>query len=167
VLFRKYSQRFEYLTDYMLLKMPLLGRFIQAIQTMDFAFAMEMLTGSGINVHNALRETAVVIRNRAYGKAIEEVHSMLLKGEQLSLAFGAFKVFPHYISTWIAVGERTGAVGSVFTQIREYFQEDVERISQRLMKLLEPCLIFVAGIIILIMIMQFVLPLFTLYGGLL
>ena len=167
VLIRRYSSRFAYMLDYMLLKMPLFGGYVKAIQTMDFAFAMEMLTGAGINVHTALRETAAVARNRAYGKAIADVHSMLLKGEQLSKAFGLFNEFPPYISTWIAVGERTGAVGPVFTQIREYFQEDVERMSERLMNLLEPCLILTVGIIVLIMVLQFVLPLFSLYGRLL
>jgi type II secretory pathway component PulF len=167
VLIRRYSYRFAYMLDYMFLKMPLFGGYVKAIQTMDFAFAMEMLTGAGINVHTALRETAAVARNRAYGKAISDVHSMLLKGEQLSKAFGLFKEFPPYISTWIAVGERTGAVGPVFTQIREYFQEDVERMSERLMNLLEPCLILTVGIIVLIMVLQFVLPLFSLYGRLL
>jgi type II secretory pathway component PulF len=167
ILFRKYSARFAYLSDYLFLNMPLFGGFIKAIQTMDFSFAMEMLSGSGINVHTALKETAEVIRNRAYGKALIEVHSMLLKGEQLSMAFGLFKEFPPYIATWIAVGERTGTVEPVFTQIRAYFQEDVDRISERLMNLLEPCLILVVGIIVLTMILQFILPLFSLYGRLL
>jgi len=167
VLLRRYSSRFAYLLDYMFLRMPIFGGFIKAIQTMDFSFAMEMLTGAGINIHTALRETATVVRNRAYGKAIGEVHTMLLKGEQLSSAFCLFKEFPPYISTWIAVGERTGAVGPVFTQIREYFQEDVERMSERMMNLLEPCLILVVGIIVLVMVLQFILPLFSLYGRLL
>ncbi|MDR2943308.1 MAG: type II secretion system F family protein [Treponema sp.] len=167
ILLRKYSARFAYLSDYLFLNMPLFGSFIKAIQTMDFSFAMEMLSGSGINVHTALKETAGVIRNRAYGKALIEVHSMLLKGEQLSMAFGLFKEFPPYIATWIAVGERTGTVEPVFTQIRAYFQEDVDRISERLMNLLEPCLILAVGIIVLTMILQFILPLFSLYGRLL
>jgi len=167
VALKKHSSRFAYLLDYMFLKTPLFGRFFKAIQTMDFSFAMEMLTGAGINIHTALHETASVVRNRAYGKAITEVHSMLLNGQPLSSAFGAFKEFPPYISTWMAVGERTGAVGAVFTQIREYFQEDVSRMSEKLMSLLEPCLILTVGIIVLIMIMQFVLPLFSLYGRLL
>jgi len=167
IVLRKYSSRFAYLTDYMFLKMPLFGGYLKAIQTMDFSFAMEMLTGAGINVHTALHETAAVVRNRAYGKALEDVYSMLLKGEQLSRAFGNFKEFPGYISTWVAVGERTGAVGPVFTQIRGYFQEDVDRMSERLMNLLEPCLILTVGILVLIMILQFILPLFSLYGRLL
>jgi type II secretory pathway component PulF len=167
LLLRRHSARFAYLSDYLLLKMPLFGGFIKAIQTMDFSFAMEMLTGSGINVHNALRETASVVRNRAYGKALNEVYAMLLKGERLSAAFGLYKEFPPYIATWMAVGERTGAVEPVFTQIRAYFQEDVDRMSERLMNLLEPCLILIVAIIVLIMVLQFILPLFSLYGRLL
>jgi type II secretory pathway component PulF len=166
-IFRKYSARFAYLTDYMFLRLPFIGVFFKAIQTMDFSFVMEMLTGSGINIHTALKETATVVTNRAYSKAILEVHSIILKGERLSSAFALYKEFPPYVATWIAVGERTGAVEPVFTQIREYFQSDVERLTDRLMNLLEPCIILVVGIIILIMIMQFILPLFTLYGRLL
>jgi len=166
VVLKKYSSRFAYLLDYMVLKVPLFGSFFKAIQTMDFSFAMEMLTGAGINIHTALNETASVVRNRAYGKAVTEVHSLLVNGQPFSSAFGAFKEFPPYISTWVAVGEKTGAVGAVFTQIREYFQEDVSRMSEKLMNLLEPCLILVVGIIVLIIIMQFVLPLFSLYGRL-
>jgi type II secretory pathway component PulF len=166
-LLRKYSARFAYFSDYLFLNMPLFGGYIKAIQTMDFSFAMEMLTGSGINVHTALRETAAVIRNRAYAKALVQVHSHLLKGERLSSAFGAYGEFPPYIATWIAVGERTGGVEPVFTQIREYFQADVDRMSERLMNMLEPCLILIAGSIVLIMILQLILPLFSLYGRLL
>jgi len=167
VILRKYSSRFAYLLDNLFLKVPLFGIFIKAIQTMDFSFAMEMLTSSGINIHTALRETSQVIRNRAYSKAVNEVYDLILKGENLSNAFASFKEFPPYISTWIAVGEKTGTVGPVFTQIRGYFQEDVERMSEKFMNLLEPCLILTVGIIVLVMIMQFLLPIFSLYGRLL
>jgi len=166
LILRKTSSRFTYLLDKFFLKMPVFGVFVKAIQTMDFSFAMEMLTGAGINIHNALRETGSVIRNKAYASALYSVHEMLVKGERLSFAFSRFKEFPSYISTWIAVGERTGEVGSVFTQVRGYYQEDVERMSEKLMNLLEPCLILAVGIVVLIMILQFLLPLFSLYGRL-
>lgn len=167
ILLRKRSERFAYLLDYFILNMPIFGKFVKAIHTMDFSFAMEMLTGSGINVHLALRETAAVVRNRVYSKALNEVYSLLLKGEILSQAFVQFKEFPVYIATWIAVGERTGSVEPVFTQIRSFFQDDVDRMSERLMNLLEPGLILVVGIIVIVIVLQFVLPLFSLYGRLL
>ena len=167
VILRKYSHRFAFMLDSIFLRIPVFGVYIKAMQTMDFSFAMEMLTSSGINIHTALRETISVIRNRAYANAVNEVYSMLLNGEHLSLAFSSFDEFPGYIATWLAVGEKTGEVDSVFTQIRGYFQEDVERMSEKLINLLEPSLILLVGIIVLILIIQFLLPLFSLYGRLL
>jgi type II secretory pathway component PulF len=166
IMLRKNSERFLYLTDYFLLKMPVLGTFVKSIQTMDFSFAMEMLTGAGITIHTALGESAEIAGNRAYRKAIREVHAQIVKGESLSGAFGSRGEFPPYIATWIAVGERTGSVEAVFTQIREYFQGDVDIMSERLMGLMEPGLILLVGIIILFMIVQFVVPVFSLYGRL-
>jgi type II secretory pathway component PulF len=164
---RKTSERFAFFTDKTLLALPLAGSFVKSLQTMDFSFAMEMLTGSGISVHTALKETSVAIRNRAYAKAVMEVESLLRQGEILSRSFMAHHEFPPYIATWISVGERTGEVEHVFTQIREYFEEEVENMSEKLMGILEPGLILLVGMIVLLLVVQFVLPVFSLYGRLL
>jgi type II secretory pathway component PulF len=164
---RKTSERFAFLTDKMLLGIPLAGSFVKSLQTMDFSFAMEMLTGAGITIHTALTETSHAIRNRAYAGALLEVESLLRQGEMLSRSFMAYREFPPYIATWIAVGERTGNVENVFTQIRGYFEEEVEHMSEKIMGLLEPGLILLVGIIVLSLIVQFILPIFSLYGRLL
>ena len=164
---RKTSEHFAYFVDYFLLSMPIFGGFIKSIQTMNFAFTMEMLTGSGITVNNALAESAAAAGNRAYAKSLREIHSQLQQGKTLSLLFTMHEQFPPYIPTWIAVGERTGEVRAVFTQIREFFQDDVTAMSEKMMNMLEPSLILLTGIIIILMILQFVLPIFSLYGRLL
>jgi type II secretory pathway component PulF len=161
---RKISESFALLTDSLLLSLPLLGPFIQSLQTLDFSFAMEMLTSSGITVSNALKESASVITNRAFSGAVLDVHYKLQRGEKLSTAFFGYKAFPEYIGTWVTVGEKTGAVELVFSQIRSFFQSDVEQGSERLMRMIEPVLTIVTGLIVLVLIIQFVLPIFSLYG---
>jgi type II secretory pathway component PulF len=164
---RKTREHIAFLTDALILKIPFLGSFIKSKQTMDFSFAMEMLTGSGITIHHALGETARAVTNRAYSKAVLDVRQMLIKGEVLSRSFFMHKEFPPYIATWIAVGERTGEVEKVFTQIRSFFEEDVDNMSERLMGMLEPGLIILVGGIVLFLIIQFIVPIFSLYGRLL
>jgi type IV pilus assembly protein PilC len=164
LLFHKISESFALRLDGFLLSIPVVGNFIRSIHTLDFSFAMEMLTGSGITVGSSLKESATVIRNRAYRAAILAVYDLLLKGEQLSKAFMKRKEFPVYISTWIAVGERTGTVEQVFAQIRDYFQGDVEHTSESMMAMIEPTLTLLVGIVVLLLVMQFVLPIFSLYG---
>jgi type II secretory pathway component PulF len=164
IILRKTSERFVLLSDTLFLKMPLAGRLIKSIQTMDFAFAMEMLTGSGITVSSALKETASVVSNRAFSRAILEVNERLERGEKLSAAFMGHAIFPDYISVWLTVGERTGAVEQIFTQIRSYFQNDVDHGSERLMEVIQPALTLLVGVIIIALVIQFVLPIFSLYG---
>jgi type II secretory pathway component PulF len=164
LIYRKISESFALRLDSFILFIPILGNFIRSIQTLDFSFAMEMLTGSGITIGSALKESSTVIRNRAYRAAILAVYDLLLKGEQLSMAFRKQKAFPPYICTWISVGERTGTVELVFSQIRDYFQGDVEHLSESMMTMIEPILTLLVGMVVLFFVMQFVLPIFSLYG---
>jgi len=164
IVFRRLSKSFAMLIDSTLLSIPLVGPLIQSIQTLNFSFAMEMLTGSGITVSNALKESAAVVTNSAFSNAILAVYEKLQKGEKLSSSFLCYKAFPQYIGTWIAVGEKTGEVELVFTQIRSFFQADVEHGSERLMGMIEPVLTLLIGIIVLILVVQFVLPVFSLYS---
>jgi type II secretory pathway component PulF len=163
-IFRKTSDAFALFSDTILLKIPFLGSFLKSLQTLDFAFAMEMLTGSGITVSNALKETASVVSNRAFSQAILDVHGRLLRGEKLSAAFMGHTIFPGYISVWLAVGERTGSVELVFSQIRGYFQNDVDHGSEQMMGIIEPAMTLVVGVVVLALVVQFVLPVFSLYG---
>jgi type II secretory pathway component PulF len=162
--FRKKSPTFALWVDGVLLRFPLLGSFVLSVQTLDFAFAMEMLTGGGITVANALVESSSVVQNRALRAAVFKVHERLLKGEKLSASFMAYREFPAYIGTWLTVGEKTGEVQQVFRQIREFFQADVDYTSEKLMTMLEPLLTVVVGMIVLFLVVQFVLPVFYLYG---
>jgi type II secretory pathway component PulF len=79
----------------------------------------------------------------------------------------AYREFPAYIGTWLTVGEKTGEVQQVFRQIREFFQADVDYTSEKLMTMLEPLLTVVVGMIVLFLVVQFVLPVFYLYGAVL
>ncbi len=166
-LLRRTSEGFALRFDRFILTIPYVGTFIRSIQTLDFSFAMEMLTAAGITVGNALKESSSVVSNKAFGRAVLEVHQRLLRGERLSAAFMDFEEFPEYVGTWIAVGERTGSVELVFSQIRDYFQRDVDHGSEKIMGMIEPALIFIIGCILCILVIQFVVPIFSLYGKML
>ncbi|MDR2184322.1 MAG: type II secretion system F family protein [Treponema sp.] len=164
MLLRRKNRTFALAADRAALRLPLIGSLAGSIQTLHLSFAVEMLTSAGITLGSALKESASTAGNLAFRAAILEVHEELLRGGKLSRAFSANPIFPKYIGTWIGVGERTGSVEPVFTQIREYFQQRVDHGSERLAALIEPVLTLAAGLIVLFLIVQFVLPLFSLYG---
>jgi len=150
--------------DGLLLRLPKIGAVLTARQTLEFAFAMEMLLAAGLPVAAALKEASSVIGNRAYGAAIERSLDRVLRGDRLSDSFAASPELPPFLSTWVGVGERTGRVESVFGRIREYYQRDVDQSSDMMITLIEPAFTLTIGIIVFVLILQFVLPIFSLYG---
>lgn len=163
-IFRKRNAGILLFTDRLLLRIPRVGEMLKAYQTLEFAFAMEMLIGAGIPMVSALREAATVVKNQAYADALLQVHEKIHAGDRLSDSLLAHDEFPSYLPTWISIGERTGKVENVFTQIREYYQQDVEQASDMIMTMIEPVITLVVGVVVLILIIQFVLPIFSLYG---
>lgn len=153
--------------DKLVLRLPFVGSLVTAMDTLDLFFAMELCGKAGMNVADALAESQAVVRNRAYAQSATAVHEAVLRGEKISAAFADNKTFPPVVGTWLAVGEKTGQAALVFGRIRTYFEQAVETRSGRLLGLLEPVLILVAGIIVLLLIVQFVVPLYSLYGAVL
>jgi type II secretory pathway component PulF len=150
--------------DYQVLRIPVIGNFIASWETLNFTFAMEVLTGGGISVESAIEEAGKLVFNRAYRRSLSLVQDKVLNGGSLSLAFSEEKTFPPCMSQWISVGERSGKTEKIFSQIRSYFQDEIEqRISQFLL-LIEPIMITAVGLIILGLVAGIILPLFSIYG---
>ena len=150
--------------DTLLLTLPLLSRFLMQRELLNFTFAMEALTAAGISVEEALSEGAGAVTNRALRHAVLAIRERLLKGERLSAAFAGSPLFPERIARWMAIGERVGRVEKVFGQLRAYYQQEVEKWITRLMTLVEPALIVGLGILIVLFVALFILPVFSLFG---
>jgi type IV pilus assembly protein PilC len=67
----------------------------------------------------------------------------------------------------MGIGERVGHVEKVFGQLRAYYQQEVEKWIHRLMTLIEPALIVVLGLLIILFVVFFIVPIFSLYGNVL
>jgi len=153
--------------DALLLRTPILSTYLVQRELLNFAFAMETLTASGVGVEEALSEGAGAVGNRALRKEILEIREKVLKGEHLSAAFAGSIFFPARISRWIGIGERVGHVEKVFGQLRASYQQEVEKWLSRLMILIEPAFIVALGIMIILFVVLFIIPIFSLYGSIL
>jgi type II secretory pathway component PulF len=152
--------------DRLVLALPLAGPFIISWETLNLSFAMEALTAGGISVEAGLGEAEAVLSNRHYRNALGKVREAVMNGGSLSAAFSGAGVFPPYFCRWIAVGESSGKSDGVFTQIRIWFQGEIEKQTNRFLLLVEPALIVIIGVLVLVLIMAVVLPLFQAYGNL-
>ncbi len=165
-LLRRRSEALAESLDRWALKVPLWGRLTRLREMLNLTFAVETLTGGGFAVEDALREADAVVRNRSIRAGVRAAWEAVLKGDDLSRAFLDNPVFPERVGRWVAVGERSGQVAPVFAQLRRYYQGEVDRWSSRFMALVEPVLILLVGVLILLFVLFFITPIFSIYEGL-
>ncbi|MBP3773287.1 MAG: type II secretion system F family protein [Treponema sp.] len=163
---RKISDSFAEKSDKILISIPLLSKYIKISETNDFAFAMELLCSSGMSLVSALEQSALVIRNSAYRKAVFSVAEDVRNGSDVAESMRKHKEFPTYIVTWLGIGEATGSVEKSFSQIRSYYEKELSSILSTLAASAEPAFILAAGIVIFILVGQIVLPIFSMLGEL-
>lgn len=164
VLYKK-NETMALVFDRFFLCFPITGKIIKSVCTNDFSFAMELLLGAGIPLVQSLRQASHLITNREYKMAVERVADSVFCGERLAVAFKAEKVFPSYIIQWIGIGEKTGQPASVFTQIHTYFEKENNHLISMTLSAAEPAFILIAGFVLIFLVIQFVLPIFSLLGG--
>ncbi|MBN1687356.1 MAG: type II secretion system F family protein [Spirochaetales bacterium] len=146
-----------------ILRMPVIGKYAGLKENVNFLFAMESLVAGGFTVEEALAESKPAVGNPAVKDAITDVRNRVIKGDSIARAFAVNPVFADRIGRWCAIGERTGSVEAVFSQLRNYYQSELEKQNTRVMNVIEPFLILVVGIIVFIVVFFLVVPLFSLY----
>jgi type II secretory pathway component PulF len=165
-LVRKTNEGFANDFDRMLLRLPIIGGYIRSWETLNFTFAMETLTGGGVSVENAIAEAAALVSNSAFRNALRAAREKIVRGLSLSTVFASYSEFPAYLSQWLAIGEKSGKTERVFSQVRSYFQDEIDRTMARFLSLIEPAMIVLVGVLLLTLITGIILPLFSMYGGL-
>ncbi|MDC7238742.1 MAG: type II secretion system F family protein [Spirochaetales bacterium] len=148
------------------LSLPLLGAVLVKRDMYNLFFSLSLLTHCRIPLEESLSLSLLVLENSYLKERIYRLRQSLLKGEALSRLFGREKVFPKIISQWIGVGERIGKMSEVFLQLETYYKQEMEKITERIMTLVEPVTSLLIGVVLLVVVITLIVPLITVYGGL-
>ncbi len=161
---RRKNSSFGIAVDRIKLMIPFIGSFFKDNHFLNILFTLNALTSCGVTVEDALKEVANNAGNTAVKEAFIRVHEKVLKGIGLSAAFSDEGIIPPRISKWVAVGERTGSMDTVFGQLSDYYENELEKKSTRFMNLIEPVLIIFTGLIVFGIVILIIIPLFSIFG---
>lgn len=138
----------EFLGRY-LLKMPLIGSFLKKLYLARFALNLSTLISGGLPIAQALQISGEVVGNEVYQEIIAETKDEVKKGETISSVLEKYPefIFPLFYQM-IVVGEKTGTLDSSLMNVVDFYQLDVDRTLDSLVKLLEPiCIILLGGLV--------------------
>jgi len=132
--------------DKNLLKIPVLGTFLKKFYLTRLALNLSTLISGGLPITQALEITGEVVGNEVYQEIMSETRDQVRKGETIS---SVLKKHPQTISPlfyqMVAVGEKTGSMGSSLKNVVEFYQQDIDRSLDNFIRLLEPIFIIILG----------------------
>ena len=100
------------------------------------------------------------------GRDVPVVYASVEEGKTISEPLGDTDVFPAMVVQMIAVGEQTGALDTMLSKIAEFYEEEVDIAVAGLMKLLEPIMIAILGVVIGGIVIAMYMPMFSLISQL-
>ena len=148
--------------DGLILKLPILGMIMKKIAVARFCRTLATLTSSGVPILEALDITARTAGNAIVEDALMATKTAVEGGKTIVEPLRDAGIFPNMVVQMIGVGEQTGALDAMLNKIGDFYEDEVDTAVAGLVKLLEPVMIFVLGVIIGGIVIAMYLPMFTL-----
>ena len=145
------------------LRLPVIGELVRETMSARMARALSSLLSSGVEMLSALSITGEVVGKNRFGTVVMEAEERVRKGDALSAPFAEHTtLYPIFVSEMIAVGEETGKVASMLSQVAEYYETDVEDRTKDLSTIIEPVLMLLIGAVVGVFAISMISPIYSL-----
>uniref|UniRef100_C6E2S4 Type II secretion system protein n=1 Tax=Geobacter sp. (strain M21) TaxID=443144 RepID=C6E2S4_GEOSM len=161
-LFKRWSQTESgrYAVDGFKIKTPLLGAITSRYALAGFTRTLATVLGSGIPIVEALRMSVGTLNNKVLERGLLLAVHRVEEGSKLSTALEGMKLMPPLALRMLTVGETTGSLEEMLSDISDYFEEEIERDLHVLTTSIEPAIMVVMGVVIGVIIVTMYLPIF-------
>lgn len=152
--------------DRIQLRLPVLGPIVQKIVLSRFAGTLAMMYRSGVTVLDALRAGEAVAGNRTVAAGIRRAAQQIADGRGLSESFQAQELFPPLVIRMLRIGETTGALDEALDNVTAFYNREVLDSIESGLKVLEPALTALLGLVLGGILVSVLLPIYDLIGNL-
>jgi len=165
VWWRKYghTERVRNVVDPAKLRMPVFGNLFQKLAPTRFARNLGTLLSSGVPILQSLDIVSETTGSIVISRALKQVQESVRRGESVAGPLAEHEVFPPMVVQMIASGEEAGAIDQMLNKIAEFYDEEVEAMTESLTALIEPLMIAFLGGVVGSMIVALYMPIFKIF----
>ncbi len=144
--------------DAMLLRIPMVGRFVLGVNSARFASTLAILLDAGVPLLRALEAARQTLGNALLARCADDVAARVREGAALGSALKVQKVYPPILVHLVASGEKTGSLAPLLDRAAQTISREIERRAMALTALLEPTMILVMGGVVLTIVLAVLMP---------
>ena len=151
--------------DKLKLKLPLLGKISIMNTASQFANTFSTMLAAGIPAVRALGITARSLPNAYFTDEILKTVGIVEQGYSIGNALRQVTEMPELLVEMTAVGEDSGSMEHTLEVIGDYYDTEVEYVTSRAIKLIEPVIISVLAALVAFILLSVYLPMFSMYDS--
>lgn len=144
--------------DAMLLRVPMVGRFVLGVNSARFASTLAILLDAGVPLLRGLEAARQTLGNALLARCADDVAARVREGTSLGAALKVQKVYPPILVHLVASGEKTGSLAPLLDRAAQTISREIERRAMALTALLEPTMILVMGGVVLTIVLAVLMP---------
>lgn len=164
VMMIKRDPEMKYRFDYLKLKLPLTGEILHKIIMARFARYFALMYQTGIPILQAIKTCENIVGNRVVADALSRAHAQINAGDSMSESFHNAGLFSPLVVRMIKVGESTGGLDKSLLNVSYFYDRDVNEMMQKALKLIEPALTIILGLVLLFIMASVLLPVYDSFG---
>ncbi|MFQ9933101.1 MAG: type II secretion system F family protein [Lachnospiraceae bacterium] len=152
--------------DEIKMKLPVFGVLATKTACARFSRTMATLLQSGMSMMDALDIVGETMDNVLFKEGLKKSKNGVALGFNLSAQLAMSGLFPPMVIHMTNIGESTGNLEKMLTNVADYYDEEVEAATQQITALMEPIIIVVMAVIVAILVLSIYGPISQLYSDL-
>lgn len=157
------TRRGKSVWHWLILHMPIVHTIAKKINLAKMSRTLGAMLKTDMPIVDSLNLTASVIKNVHYQNSLRAMSTQIEKGKTVSSELARSpKLYPPVVQQMVLVGEETGEIASILSQLADFYEEDVSQTMDSLPSLIEPVLIIIMGAAVGGMAVAIILPMFSL-----
>lgn len=166
LIFISRTEKFKKILSSVCLNLPIITPLVQKINSARTARTLSSLSGSGVEILEAIDVTTDVVQNFHYKQVLRMTKEEIKKGAKISSVFKKYeKIYPPLVGEMIAVGEETGKLSDMLLKLAIFYESEVSETTKNLTVIIEPILMIVIGIAVGFFAISMITPMYSMVGA--
>lgn len=144
-----------------LLKLPIVAYLVRTINVARYIHTFGILFAAGVNVLDTMQVSAGLVSNLVMRNAFDIAAVRVREGTGISVALKETGFIGPMAIHLIASGEKSGQLSSMMERAAKHLDNEVSRLIDTALTLLEPLVILMMGAVVLFIVLATLLPIFS------
>ena len=146
-------------------KIPVVKLMTVRSASATFCRTLSLLLGSGLPLTESLDLVAINMSNIYFREAVQTIRSMVSEGWSLNTSLRDTNLFPPMVYNLTGIGEETGDLQGMLDKTADYYDDEVQDATARLLSLMEPAILLFMAVFVVILVLAIFLPMMSMTGA--